>query len=78
VSTRLRDSGNEAVKVIVESDCGTVTDPTQPGDSSTTVACDRLGQCSITIRVVDERYERCDGTSSGSSAVVDVQCQVDI
>jgi hypothetical protein len=75
VSTLVSGSSDEGVKVLVESDCGAVTDPAQPGTSSTTVACDILGTCSVIIRVVDERYAHCNGSSHQANAVIDVFCQ---
>jgi hypothetical protein len=77
VRTTVFGSTDEGVKVQVDSDCGAIADPLQSGNSSTTVACDILGTCSITVRVVDERYGRCDGSSHQANAVIDVFCQLD-
>jgi len=71
-------STDEAVNMKVESDCGVVAEPTKTGSTSTTtVSCDFLGECSVVIRVVDERNAQCDGTGHHGSAVIPAFCQQD-
>lgn len=77
VRTTVFGSRDEGVKVRVDSDCGVVTNPIQTGNSSTTVLCDLLGTCSVTVRVVDERYPHCDGSAHQANAVINVFCQKD-
>jgi hypothetical protein len=71
-------STDEAVKMKVESDCGVVAEPTKAGSTATTtVSCDVLGECSVIIRVIDERNAQCDGTGHHASAVIPAFCQQD-
>jgi hypothetical protein len=77
VRTTVFGSIDESVKVAVDSDCGAVADPLQSGTSSTSVSCDILGSCSVTVKVIDERNSRCDGFSNHASAVIPVFCQLD-
>lgn len=74
VETLLFDDGTNTTKVNVSSDCGTVADPTQTGSSETTVTCENVGYCSITVRVTDERYAYCDGTGHRTHATSAVRC----
>jgi hypothetical protein len=63
VTTWLVDVESDTVKVHVESNCGTVADPVQTGDGFTTVACDILGTCWITIELSDDRARSCARSS---------------
>jgi hypothetical protein len=79
VRTTIFGSTDEAVKMKVESDCGVVAEPTKAGSTATTtVSCDFLGECSVVIRVVDERNAQCDGTGHQGSAVIPVFCQLEL
>jgi hypothetical protein len=77
VSTSLRTGKSDQVKVHVDSNCGTVGDPVKSGESSTTVACDVLGICNITVWLTDDRYAYCTGMGSRQNVSFRVYCQVD-
>jgi hypothetical protein len=82
VDTRVLDLEGDDVEVLVTSDCGEVTDPLQTadpqtGESSTTVRCDEVRMCSVTVTASDDGFapEGCDGTDDGATATIATNCQ---
>lgn len=80
VSTRALDfDDSAAIEVLVESTCGQVTDPLQTadpatGDSATTVRCDQVDECTITVRVSDDGFTKCDGQNDAANVMTLVDC----
>jgi hypothetical protein len=81
VDTRVLDLDGDAVAVLVTSDCGEVADPLQTadaetGESSTTVRCDQVGSCSVTVSISDDGFnpDGCDGTNIRATTTVPVDC----
>ncbi len=82
IDTEVLDPDGDPVEVRVTSSCGEVADPLQAadpvtGESSTTVRCDQVGACSVTISVSDDGFdpEGCDGTNIEATSTVELDCQ---
>ncbi len=82
VDTRVLDLDGDAVDVLVTSDCGEVADPLQTadaetGESSTTVRCDQVAACAVTVSISDDGFdpEGCDGTNVEATSTAAVDCQ---
>jgi hypothetical protein len=80
VSSRVHDLDGDPVQVLVSSTCGEVADPLQmadsiTGESDTTVRCDVVQQCVITIRASDDGFDVCRGLDPGAHSTTIVNCQ---
>ena len=77
VVTTVFDPDGDEVEVWVTSDCGEVADPIQVGDSATTVRCDEVKFCLITVRVSDDGFDPdgCNGTTFRAQSTTDINCQ---
>jgi hypothetical protein len=82
VRTEVYDPDGDDVEVLVTSSCGEVADPlqtadSQTGESSTTVRCDEIQSCPVTVSVSDDGFapEGCDGTTEGATSLTELNCQ---
>jgi hypothetical protein len=82
VRTMVFDVEGDDVEVLVTSNCGEVTDPLQTADpetdeSSTTVRCERVQTCGVTISVSDDGFapDGCHGTNDQATSTIGVNCQ---
>jgi hypothetical protein len=74
------DLDGDPVQVLVSSTCGLVADPLQiadptTGESDTTVRCDVVKQCVITIRASDDGFEVCRGLDHDAHSTTLINCQ---
>jgi hypothetical protein len=80
VSSRVHDLDGDPVQVLVSSTCGEVADPLQfadsiTGESDTTVRCDVVKQCVITMRASDDGFDVCRGLNDAAHSTTLITCQ---
>jgi hypothetical protein len=80
VSSRALDLDGDPIQVLVSSTCGLVADPLQladriTGESETTVRCDQVKQCVITIRASDDGFDVCRGLDPDAHSIAIITCQ---
>jgi len=71
----------DPIEVAVQSDCGVVANPIQTvdadtGEATTTVRCDLVQFCVITLMTSDTGFTgECNGLNPGANRVATINCQ---
>jgi hypothetical protein len=80
VASTWLDLDGDSIQVLVSSTCGAVANPLQladsiTGKSATTVRCDVVKQCVITVRASDDGFQVCRGMNHGEHSTAIITCQ---